>query len=385
MLISDTAAQSEKFLRRVRDELETNELLKKDFGDLQFFHKDGKRIPTSKWSEDQFITTTGIIVERKGSGAKVRGSVEGSARPDLIICDDIENDENVKTKEQREKLRDWFDKAVVNALDSDYGVLWLVGTILHFDSLLNNKLKKGLPQNAAWFQLKMRAYHPEKNKVLWPERWSVEKLMARKVEIGTAAFNSEFQNNPIDEETQQFKPEWIKFYRERDIEGKNIVTFMGVDLAIGQKTIHDWFVSLTLGKCSETGNLYVRAYTRKKSTPRGQCTIVFNSFAKWEHNTIGIEVVAYQEAFKYLIDEESKKSGAYLPTRKIKQKTDKITRISGISPLVENGTLHFKKEQVELIDEMLEFPNGTHDDILDALEIAVRLARKEFKQKFSKQ
>ena len=78
-----------------------------------------------------------------------------------------------------------------------------------------------------------------------------------------------------------------------------------------------------------------------------------------------------------------KKQGAYVPTKKIKQRTDKVTRISGISPLVENGTIKFKKDQVELLDEMIEFPASQHDDILDALEMAIRLARKSFIQKFA--
>lgn len=86
------------------------------------------------------LTKTDIKAEAIGSGKKVRGRRHRNWRPDLIVLDDIENDENVNTPEQRRKLKNWFDKAVSKAGDT-YTDIMYIGTILHYDSLLNNVLQ----------------------------------------------------------------------------------------------------------------------------------------------------------------------------------------------------------------------------------------------------
>lgn len=92
------------------------------------------------WKSGTIKTTNGVKVDAVGSGKKLRGRKNRSWRPDLIVLDDIENDENVNTPEQRKKLLNWFNKAVMKAGDT-YTDIMYVGTILHYDSLLSNTLK----------------------------------------------------------------------------------------------------------------------------------------------------------------------------------------------------------------------------------------------------
>ena len=70
------------------------------------------------WRTGVILTKTDIKAEAIGSGKKVRGRRHRNWRPDLIVLDDIENDENVNTPEQRRKLKNWFDKAVSKAGDT---------------------------------------------------------------------------------------------------------------------------------------------------------------------------------------------------------------------------------------------------------------------------
>lgn len=86
------------------------------------------------------ITATDIKVEGIGSGKKIRGRRHRNWRPDLITLDDVENDENVNTPEQRRKLASWYYKAVSKAGDTYTDIVY-IGTILHFDSLLSKVLK----------------------------------------------------------------------------------------------------------------------------------------------------------------------------------------------------------------------------------------------------
>ena len=133
IILSDSSEQAESFLDSIKTEMEENEHIIEDFGKL-----DGK-----VWRSNVLLTKTNIKIEAIGSGKKIRGRKHKNWRPDLLVLDDIENDENVRTVDQRKKLSDWFYKAVSKAGD-DYTDIIYIGTMLHYDSLLANVLKNQL-------------------------------------------------------------------------------------------------------------------------------------------------------------------------------------------------------------------------------------------------
>ena len=116
IIISDSSDQAEGFLDNIRVEFEENEAIREDFGDL-----------TGKvWRSNVLVTSTNIKVEAIGSGKKIRGRKHRNWRPDLLILDDIENDENVRTPEQRAKLDSWFKKAVSKAGDDYTDIVYML-------------------------------------------------------------------------------------------------------------------------------------------------------------------------------------------------------------------------------------------------------------------
>ena len=101
-------------------------------------------------------------------------------------------------------------------------------------------------------------------------------------------------------------------------------------------------------------------------------------FAKYERYhciSHGFENIAFQEVMKQWIDDLSRENRIYLPCVGISQKKDKVQRITRLSPLVENGTILFRRDQTELIEEVIHLPKADHDDGPDALEMAIGLAR----------
>ena len=244
IIISDSSEQAEGFLDNIRVEFEENEALKEDFGSLV-----GK-----VWRSNVLITSTNIKVEAIGSGKKIRGRKHRNWRPDLLVLDDIENDENVRTPEQRKKLESWFLKAVSKAGD-DYTDIIYIGTLLHYDSLLaktlNNPGYKAIKYKAVisfsneedlwkeWEEIytdlsnenheadarEFFERHREKmlegTEVLWEEKLSYYDLMVMRLTEGEASFNSEEQNEPINPEDCIFNPEWFEFYNEAEIDFKN--------------------------------------------------------------------------------------------------------------------------------------------------------------------
>ncbi len=108
---------------------------------------------------------------------------------------------------------------------------------------------------------------------------------------------------------------------------------------------------------------------------RAQVQACFHAFDRWEHSALGVEVIAYQRAFKQLLDEESRKAGKWIPTVEVTPDVDNVRRISTLAPLIERGDILFRREQTELIDELRYFPKAPHDDLADALHGAINVAR----------
>lgn len=240
IIISDSSEQAEGFLESIRVELEDNAAIREDFGELA----------GPVWRGNVLVTKTNIKIEAIGSGKKIRGRKHRNWRPDLIVLDDVENDENVRTPEQRRKLRDWYNKAVSKAGD-DYTDIVYIGTLLHYDSLLANTLRNPAYQaikykavirwskaDALWREWEAlytdlddpdRAAHALSyfearraemlagTEVLWEAKLSYYDLMCIRISEGESSFNSELQNEPINPDDCIFMEEWLDYYNEAEI------------------------------------------------------------------------------------------------------------------------------------------------------------------------
>ena len=359
LMVSDTLAQARLFLEGIIAELEGNRQLREDFGDL---------IGKKRWTGSEILTTTNVRVMARGTGSRLRGLRSFEVRPDLVICDDLENDELVRTPEQRKKIHHWFTKALINTMNPE-GDLFVVGTIIHYDSLLAKLLK--VP---GWDGKTYRALLPEGG-VLWAAKWSRERLEERRREIGTIAFNSEFQNNPADPNTRVFQPQWFRFYSAQDIEGVPLDIYGGVDPALSRRERADYSAIVTIG-IDPRGRIYVLDADLGRWTPQQLISCIFRKFLTYKHLLIGVEVVAFQEVLKEWLDELSREKGVYLPTREIRHRSDKVRRITRLSPLMEKGLIYLRRDQELLVEQLEHFPLGDHDDGPDALEMAVDVARK---------
>lgn len=109
------------------------------------------------------MTAKGTKIQVAGSGKRLRGLRHGAYRPDLVIDDDLENDENVASPEQRDKLHSWFNKTLM-PLDEVGGKIdfVIIGTILHYDSLLNRLLS-----NPFWKSYRFKSL------IEWPDNMSL--------------------------------------------------------------------------------------------------------------------------------------------------------------------------------------------------------------------
>lgn len=406
LILSDSSEQAEVFLGDIRSELEDNPHIKQDFGDLK-----GERY----WTASGFLTATNIKVEGIGSGKKIRGRRHKQWRPDLILLDDIENDTNINTPEQRTKLSNWFKKAVSSA-GAGYTDILYVGTVLHYDSLLckvmSDPAYKSVKYQAVvawserddlWEEWKRiytdlsNADHEadalaffEANKegmlagtqVLWEAKNSYYKLMKEKISLGDAAFNSEYQNDPLDPATCLFSEETTTFYDDDppDFRDKRFVFFGANDPSLGKNNKADTSSILALAVDTTSGIMYLLEEDVEKRLPD---KIIADAIGMQRRLTMlfahgfrvfGVENVQFQSFFADVMAKESAKLGVYLPVVQIPSLLPKKVRIESLVPFVRNGYLRFSRKHKKTLEQMYQYPMGKNDDAPDCLEMVVKLA-----------
>ncbi|ACV64895.1 phage uncharacterized protein [Desulfofarcimen acetoxidans DSM 771] len=410
LILSDSSDQAQGFLSDIRGELEENLAIREDFGDLQ-----GKKA----WREDVLMTSTDVKIEAIGSGKKIRGRRHKNWRPGLIVLDDIENDDNVRTPEQRKKLENWFFKAVSKAGD-DYTDIVYIGTILHYDSLLSKVLKnpayKSVKYRAiiSWSERKdlwekwediyidldnenreqdARAFFEatkdemlKGTRVLWEDKLSYYALMVMRVSEGEASFNSEEQNEPINPEDCLFNEEWFEYYNEAaiDFREKRFRFFGFVDPSLGgkgKKKKSDFSTIITLVKDGQTGYMYVLDADIERRHPDRIIEDIMEK-ERWLKLTFGrgyFQFGCETNQFQWFLKEElarrSAEAGIYLPIEEVNQTSDKYGRIQTLQPDIKNRYIKFNIRHKRLLEQLRQFPMAAHDDGPDALEACRTLAR----------
>ncbi len=360
VIASSSQRLANQFLRDIKYELVGNEKLISDFGEQK----------GEVWRADFIELKNGSAIMAIGANAEVRGVRHRQYRPDLIICDDIQKDEIARSPLQRENLYDWFKRTII-PLGKD-ALIIVVNTIFHHDDLPSRLLKE-IEQRTLknWLGLRFSAIK-ENGKPLWPAKWSLEDLEEKKLVLGSSKFATEYMNEPTSDEEAIFKPEWIKYYNDAEIPPRDrLIITMGVDPATG-KQHGDYSAYVVVGKDKETGKIYVLETYGKKISPERFTQDIISAYKRWTPKVIIFEEIAFQEIYKKVIMEKASKEGVHLPIKGIKHKLSKAERIYRLAPLVENGFILFRENQTLLIDQLLMFPKGDHDDLPDALEMAVQ-------------
>lgn len=362
LLVSDSSTQAQDYLRDITTELEENDELKKYYGEAILPKKDSKKAAV-KWCDSDIITQGNRRIAARGTGQKLRGIRTRQFRPDFLIVDDMENDEHVQTPEQRKKTEKWFTSALLNCIDPDHGREFIVGTIIHFDSLLKKLMKNET------YTVRFYKAIKDDGAALWPARWSLEKLEEKRKKIGLHAFNKEFLNNPLDPEAKPFKSEWLRYYTHASLP-PNLKIYQAVDPAISQKSKADYFVIVTIG-VDDIKNIYILAVFRKKLDFPSQVKAIIEQNKTWKPIRIAVEENGYQAALK-----EQTLTQERIPFKPIKNSTDKYTRILTLTPDFENGKVFISENFKDYIEEYEFYPESAHDDQLDCTEMAFRLISK---------
>lgn len=438
VIISDIARISVGHTRNIKEEFESNERLCNDWGIIlgrEWESLSGAaKNEREKWTDEEFVIgfrkwdkinnrwsdeleDRAKVLARMANNP-LRGLRFGFRRPDLVIADDLENDELVDTSAQREKLAQWWDSAVEPMIEPPpIGQIILVGTVLHYGSLLNQMLSRPDLYVTRRYQAIISKTLEDGTKVqapLWPERFSMDRLAALKAK-NVLAFQKEYMNDPRDDTTRSFRSSWIQWYDSRDItynnmynkwyfRNKPLVMYTGVDWSVGKDDQSDYFCLVMIGRTSDN-DIVVFDINAEKTDVANQVNRVIQQNQAYKIQMNGIEANGFQHV---IIQQVLRRS--LIPIRQITHvsRKKKQIRIEGMAPLFEQSkiflrrcteseirrddvtndpdqTLGFNYDETRmavihpefwpLYEQLMTYPRSQHDDILDSLEMAIETSR----------
>ncbi|SCX30547.1 hypothetical protein DSM25558_4986 [Agrobacterium sp. DSM 25558] len=384
--ICDVYEQAALLVEAIKSELTENPRLSNDFPEAT---GQGR-----VWREGEIVTANNIRIEGLGAAKKIRGRRHGPYRPDLMFFDDLENDEAVRSPDQRKKLETWINRAAlkVGPPDGSMDVVW-VGTVLHYDAVLVRAAKTPMwrvaefqavisfPDRMDLWDRFEEVYHNDgeeaavafygANKaamdagavVNWPAIQPLIKLMLERAS-DPDSFATEYQNKPINE-ASPFKD--LTFWVQRL---PDLVHFGAVDPSLGKKSKgRDPSAILVGGFNRLHGTMDVLEASIRRRLPDIIIADVIEMQRQYQCMLWFVEAIQFQEFLRTTLMTTAAKQGVGISAVPINPTSDKDLRIERLQPPVAAGLIRLNSTQQTLIDQLQQWPNAAHDDGPDCLDM----------------
>lgn len=366
LLVSQTQELSKQILTNIKQELASNELLIRDFGPFSE--------TADEWRSNSFVISQyNARVTAISQNESIRGLRHRQYRPDLIVIDDVEDLESVKTKENRDKLWDWFTGEIIPIGDTNTKII-IVGNLLHEDSLMM-RLKEAI--NLGKMEGIYREYPliDAKGIIAWPGKYPTMKhIEAKRRQVADdSAWYREYLLKFISDDRRIVHKDWPKYYSKLPELRNNRILGMGVDLAISEKTTAD-FTSLVPFVGEGYGDdlkIYILPYIVNKrmnftdtiAEIRKLCNLLQQQFHRIP--TVYVENVNYQiVVVQHLMVEKILAEPVSIAGM------NKQARLEATTPYIRQGKILFSPQGMdELISQTINFGIEKHDDLLDALTL----------------
>jgi predicted phage terminase large subunit-like protein len=378
VLVSKTEGHAIRLLQTIKNALDYSIPLRQVFG---YWGEHSART----WKTNEVILKDGTAILCRGTGQMVVGLKYGDQRPTLVVLDDPEDMMNTKTAEAMEMNLRWLLQSLLPTLDPLRGRICIVGTPQHERCMVEI-----VSTMEGWKTRRYKAIQDD-GTALWPEWWSVEALLKEKASLESinrvSSFYREYQCQVIGDEDQLFKESYLQTYAGELDEADGEVTlnitslngllldipkrvpvniFMGIDPASSTEQTADYSAIMAIA-IDDHMNRYILPYVRKHLTPMGVAAEILRMYRYFKPKRTRIESVGYQEMLRdYLRQNE------YIPGLEIKEnpRTMKSKRLEQLEPMFFQGKVFLLENMQELRDELLLYPRGKHDDLLDALYYA---------------
>ncbi len=368
LIISQTQNQARLHLTNIKRELEGNNLLKDDIGPFEEY--------SDEWGANSIVLSNyNARITAASTEQSIRGMRHGQYRPDLIIADDIEDLQSVKTKEGRDRTFNWFNGEVIPVGDTNTKIV-VVGNLLHEDSLIM-RLRKLIQEEkltASFFAFPLL---DEKDAITWPGKFPTMKEIEtlKKSVPSESAFSREYLLKIISDADRLVHPSWIHGYDVIPPQEQRhyLYTATGIDLAISEKESAD-YTAMVSGKIyspPEGLRIYIlpNPVNKRMGFPETveQAISLSKALGNGYYTELFIENVGYQDAFiQHLkninVPAEGVKTGGQ----------GKRERLALVTHMIQQGKVLFPRHGCEdLILQLTGFGVEKHDDLADAFSLLI--------------
>jgi predicted phage terminase large subunit-like protein len=359
--------------------MQTNQLLKQDFGNLYNVRRDPNEV--SQKRINNFVTNNGVRVEAHSTQESVRGRLHGSQRPDFLLLDDFETNKTKDSQAYIAQVLEHIDE-FKSGLDSTAIVLYLGNYITEYgavqslmdrakvdDRLFIRNVPVLVGETPSWPQKYTMEENPTDGKVSIPD--------IRK-KLGSQVFMVEMMNQPIDDSVAEFKKEWYKPIQVDEVKNLDTLNWGTIDPAFSEKNSAD-YTAMVINKVTEDNKWHIQS-KGLKINPKELIALMFEDYDKHKLEAWGVEEGSYLLSIKPFLDEEMNRRNKFMKIIPIKtSQAKKEERIRGLIPRYEAGNIfHITGYNEMLEDQLRVFPRGKHDDLPDALSMQLDIAQRPY-------
>jgi len=330
------------------------------------------RLDPDSQSAEAWLTTAGGGFVAAGVG----GGITGKGAHVLVIDDPVKNREDAESQNNRDATWDWYTSTAYTRLAPGGGVLVIL-TRWHDDDLAGRLLKAADQGGDEWEVVRYPAVAEEDEEfrkageALHPARYDLPALRRIEKAVGPRDWSALFQQNPVADDGQYFTRTAVKYYSLDEVNLQEMKFYCAWDLAIGKNDRNDYSVGVVVG-INEADDMYVCDVARGRWDGFELVERILDLYVQWKPSIVGIEKGHIEMAIGPFLEKRVRERGlyeAYFKDLKVGRR-DKEARARAIQGRMQQGKVYFPREASftgPLIAEMLRFPNGMHDDQVDAL------------------
>jgi predicted phage terminase large subunit-like protein len=296
----------------------------------------------------------------------------------LIIVDDPLSEQDIKSgnTDTLDTTYEWFRTGLRTRLMPG-GKICILHTRWHMRDLIGRLTKdSALNPDADQYEVFefpaiLNEEEPERAKSLWPEQWSLESLMRTKASMPLWQWNAQYQQNPTAQESAIIKREWIQWWPGDTPPACDFIV-QAYDTALTTKERSDYSVCQTWGvwtnEDGETNVILLNRVKGKYEFPELK-QMALEQYKEWEPDSVIVEAKASGQP---LID-ELRRSKLFVQDYTPGKGQDKIARLNAVSDMFSSGHVWFPETRWanEVVEEILAFPSGEHDDDVDGCTLAL--------------
>lgn len=330
-------------------------------------------LSTDSQAADRWHTNNGGSYVAAGVGT----AITGRGAHIFLIDDPVKDREEADSDLKRKRVKDWYTSTAYTRLMPG-GAVIIIQTRWHIDDLSGWLLDEQAKGGEKWDVLSLPAITADG--ALWPEWYSLERLSEIKNVIGPRDWSALYQQSPTPDGGGAFKREWMRYYDETpDDIAPSCNKYILVDAANEKRKSSDYTAVWVVG-VAEDGNYYVLDMYRDRMNLTERANLVMRLHRKWKPRQTRYERYGLMADVQHIKVIQGQQNYRFEITE-VGGQTPKNDRIKRLIPLFEQGLVYFPQSmhrtdsegkthdlvQVFLEEEMLAFPVGRHDDMIDAL------------------